>query len=76
MPVGLAPLFSHTAIATTTVVIIWDVSLCLYFLYVIEDTVSFKFRGVYVGLRVGLVLYIYFYLYMFLACFRYAFRLF
>ena len=26
--------------------ILWDVSLCLYFLPIIEDTVSFKFRGV------------------------------
>ena len=44
--VGSAPLFSHTDTSTTTAVILWDVSLCLYFLSVIEDTVGFKFRGV------------------------------
>ena len=29
--------------------ILWDVSLFLYFLSVIEDTISFKFGGVCVG---------------------------
>ena len=67
MPVGSAPLYSHTSTAITTVVILWDVSLCLYFLSVIEDTVSFKFGGVCVGIRVGLVL---FFIFIFIfACF-------
>ena len=47
----------------------WDVSLCLDFLSVIEDTVSFKFGGVCVGIRVGLVLFFIFYFFIF-ACFR------
>ena len=64
MAVGSAPLFSHTATATTTVVIIGDLSLCLYFLYVIEDIVNFKFGGVCVGVRVGLVLFFLFFLFI------------
>ena len=35
--------------------ILWDVSLYLYF--VIEDTVNFKFRGVCVGIRVVSMLF-------------------
>ena len=41
--------------------ILWDVSLYLYFIFVIEDTVSFKFGGVCVGIRVDSMLFVYFY---------------
>ena len=40
--------------------ILWDVSLCLYFVFFIEDTVSFKFGGVCVGVQVGLVFFFFF----------------
>ena len=53
--------------------ILWDVSLCLYLLSVIEDTIIFKFEGVCVGIWVGLgwlsviffIILFYFYLCMF-----------
>ena len=42
--------------------ILWDVSLGLYFLFlfVSEDTVSFKFGGICVGIWVGSELFVYF----------------
>ena len=60
MSIGLAPLVSHTATTTTTAVIIWDVSLYLYF--VIEDTVSFNFGGVCVGIRVVSMLFLFYFI--------------
>ena len=42
--------------------ILWDISLGLYFLFlfVSEDTVSFKFGGICVGIWVGSELFCYF----------------
>ena len=44
--------------------ILWDISLCPYFLSVIEDTISFKFGGVCMCGCTGWPSFI-FYLYMF-----------
>ena len=69
---GSAPFSSHTANPTPTAVILWDVSLGLYFcfLFVSEDTISFMFGGIwymcrYMGrLRVILFISIVFFLFL------------
>ena len=40
------PFFQHTATVTATLMILWDVFLCPYFLSVIKGIVSFKFGSV------------------------------
>ena len=58
--------------------ILWDYLLAfiLFFLFVIEDIVSFKFGGICVGIRVGSVLFCLFLLYIFFififACYRFS----
>ena len=48
---------------------LWDVSLCLSFVFVIEDTVNFKFGGICVGIRVGSVLFCFFIIFVFIFIF-------